>query len=266
MRFISRLERGGELTGIDKDLISNVPMSFRSIEPRADIVREGDIQDRCCCVLSGQVVSTRLMDTSRRRILSFHVAGDIPDLRSLQLRRSDHNMTALGSVVVGLIPHQAFHALVAQSPRLANAFWREAVVEASILREWDVSLWGREGTSRVAHFLCEMMLRLQAVGLSNGSSFDFPWTQQDIGDACGLSNVHVNRVVQALRLKQIIDWRRRVMKILNLSELARIGEFSSSYLHLPEQKRKGDVCARTAQDGSRSRPEWDAVGDKAMSG
>jgi CRP-like cAMP-binding protein len=119
------------------------------------------------------------------------------------------------------------------SPAVTEALWRETLVEASIFREWAINLGGREAISRVAHLLCEMAVRLRAVNLAKNLTFTLPWTQQDIGDACGLSNVHVNRVIQTLRSNDVIDWRSKVMRIVRWEELERIAEFAADYLHLP---------------------------------
>jgi CRP-like cAMP-binding protein len=189
-------------------------------------------------VLSGQLIRNKITDSSRRQIISFHVVGDLPNLHSLYLGRADHNITSLGSAVVGFISHSSLRELMARSPGVTQALWRETLVEASIFREWEINLGGREAIARVAHLLCEMAVRLRAVNLTKNLTFALPWTQHDIGDACGMSNVHVNRVIQTLRSNDVIDWRSKVMRIVRWEELERIAEFSPNYLHLPGNKKK----------------------------
>ena len=65
----------------------------------------------------------------------------------------------------------------------------------------------RDARERMAHLLCEVMLRLQLVGLSDGVVCEFPLTQIDLGDATGLSTVHVNRTLQELRAAGLLDNR-----------------------------------------------------------
>jgi CRP-like cAMP-binding protein len=89
----------------------------------------------------------------------------------------------------------------------------------------------------MAHLFCEFLTRLKAVDLvENGNGFDFPVTQSELGDALGLSNVHVNRVAQDLRGKGLIAWERNTLTILDWDGLAALGEFEPTYLHLTRKK------------------------------
>jgi CRP-like cAMP-binding protein len=232
-RLVYRLERVTALSIEERSLISKVPISIRSFDSHRDVVRHGEFPSQCCIVLSGQLVRNKITESSRRQIISFHVPGDLPDLHSLYLGRADHNLTSLGPATVGLISHGFLRELMQRSPVVTQALWRETLVEASIFRERAINLGGREAISRVAHLLCEMAVRLRAINLAKNLTFTLPWTQQDIGDACGLSNVHVNRVIQTLRSNDVIDWRSKVMRIVRWEELERIAEFTADYLHLP---------------------------------
>jgi len=121
--------------------------------------------------------------------------------------------------------------MVDHSPRLAQAFWRQSFIEAAILREWIASLGRREALARVAHLICELVVRLQAVGVAKDHSFTICWTQMDVADACGISAVHANRVVQELRRLELVEWDAKHLQIRNWDALAKIGEFSDDYLH-----------------------------------
>ena len=66
------------------------------------------------------------------------------------------------------------------------------LVEASILRGWTVSIGKRSARERIAHFICEYITRMATFGLSNGVTCHLPLNQPDIGDALGLSTVHIN--------------------------------------------------------------------------
>jgi CRP-like cAMP-binding protein len=91
----------------------------------------------------------------------------------------------------------------------------------------------RTAVAHLAHLLCELFLRLQAVGLTRGNSFDLPMTQEELGDALGLSHVHVNRVVKALREEGLVDWTARpTVTIKDWNRLVRVAEFDPTYLNL----------------------------------
>jgi CRP-like cAMP-binding protein len=97
---------------------------------------------------------------------------------------------------------------------------------------------GRRSTAgQLAHLLCELFLRLKAVGLTTDSSFQLPLTQEELGDTLGLSLVHTNRTVQHLRREGLIAWEGQIVTISDWKHLQQIAGFDSTYLHLEQQPR-----------------------------
>ncbi len=68
----------------------------------------------------------------------------------------------------------------------------------------DDSQGRRTAVERIAHLICETYFRLQRVDLVQDNRFEFVLTQDDVGDLCGLSSVHVNRSFQALRKDDLV--------------------------------------------------------------
>ena len=89
----------------------------------------------------------------------------------------------------------------------------------------------------MAHLLCEMNVRLALVGLSDGTGFEFPLTQVEFGECLGLTSVHVNRTLQELRRRGIIELHNRRVRIFDLDGLKSIAEFDDAYLYLDRRKR-----------------------------
>ncbi len=75
-----------------------------------------------------------------------------------------------------------------------------------------------------------MSVRLRAVGLSQNGSYDLPVTQAELADALGLSTVHVNRTLQALRRQGLITLRGGKLMIEDWDGLTTAGEFDPDYL------------------------------------
>jgi CRP-like cAMP-binding protein len=235
-KFVRRLEAIVSLSEEDVRLLSEMPTSVRSYDSDQDILREGDTPSQCCLLLDGFLYRHKIAKGSTRQIMAFQVPGDIPDLHSLHLRRMDHNLTALGTAVVAFIPHSYFREVLPRSQQLTHALWRESLVDAAVFREWVVNVGAREAIARVAHVLCELKLRLQAVGLVKGTTFTMAARQTDIADACGITAVHANRVIQELRGKGLIEWQGKTVTIHQWEELAKIGDFSADYLHLRKEE------------------------------
>ena len=231
-RLLHRLERLSELSAHDRQLIAELPLTVANFSANREVARQGDAPSRCTLVLGGFLYGHKRVNGSRRQITSFFVPGDIPDLHTLHLAPLDHDLSALGPAVVAFMPHGAFRDMLDRSPHLTQAFWRDTFIRLGIMREWVTNLGRRDAIARVAHVVCELAVRLQNVDLAQNLSFSIPWTQTDLADACGISNVHANRVVQELRRHGLVEWDSRKVMIRDWDAVAKIGDFSDEYLQL----------------------------------
>nr|WP_246718902.1 helix-turn-helix domain-containing protein [Microvirga terrestris] len=98
-----------------------------------------------------------------------------------------------------------------------------------------VSIGRQSAREHAANLFCELFLRLQAVGLTEGSSFKLPLTQAELGDILGLSTVHVNRILQELRAEGLITWRGETVVIEDWPRLQEMAEFDPTFL-CPERE------------------------------
>jgi CRP-like cAMP-binding protein len=230
-----KLDSIARLSDEERQALQDLPAKTRTLRPNQDVARDGDTPSQCCLILEGWIARYRVLDQGRRQILSFHIPGDIPDLQSLQLDVMDHSLCAMSPCTVAFIPHESMRALMARFPRIAAALWRDTLIDAAIFREWMVGIGRRSAHGRIAHLFCEMYVKLQAIGLADDHCLDWPLTQIDLADALGLSNVHVNRVLQDLRSRGFITLERHALTIADWGALRAMAEFDPVYLHL--QKR-----------------------------
>jgi CRP-like cAMP-binding protein len=229
-RLLLRLERFNTLAADDRQRIADLPLKLVNYPADREVVSYGYSPSRCTLVLDGFLYSHKLVAGSRRQITSFFVPGDVADLPTLYLPKVDHGITALGPAVLAFVPHTALKEVLDKSPALAQALWRETLLQAAIFQEWVVNLGRRDAIARIAHIICELTVRLQAAGLARDLAFSMPWTQMDVADACGISNVHANRVIQELRHLGLMEWDSRRVKIRDWNSLVRIGDFNDDYL------------------------------------
>ncbi|KAA2237816.1 Crp/Fnr family transcriptional regulator [Salinarimonas soli] len=207
---------------------------MRVQETRADqdIVREGDRPSHCCLLLDGFACRYKFTQTGRRQIFAFHTPGDIPDILTLHLKTMDHSLGTITSCTLAFIAHDHLRDLLRRHPRLTDVFWRDTLIDAAIFREWMLGIGRRSAKTRIAHLFCEMVTRLTAVDLVDGNRSPLPITQTELGDALGLSTVHVNRTLQELRGDALLEWEGGVLTVLDWAGLKQVGEFDPSYLHL----------------------------------
>jgi CRP-like cAMP-binding protein len=230
--LLRKLESIFSLSQIERQAIIDLPLQITTLRADQDIVRERDRPSRSCALLEGFACTFKVTAEGKRQITAFHIAGDIPDLQSLHLEVLDSSVGTLTPCTVGFIQHESLHQLCDQHPRIARALWRETLIDAAIFREWTVNIGRREAYGRISHILCELMVRMKAVGLTTDHTCEIPITQIEFADAAGLSNVHVNRVLQKLRGDGLIVFRGSTLSVPDWDKLSQAGEFDPTYLHL----------------------------------
>jgi CRP-like cAMP-binding protein len=183
-------------------------------------------------ILDGWGCRYKALPDGRRQIVSFFLPGDVCDLNTCMLGQMDHSIGAITAMKVAEIGPDEFGALLDQHPRVTNALYWDGLVTLATQREWTLNVGQRSAYERIAHLLCELFIRLDMVGLTDGRSCDFPLTQLDLADATGLTAVHVNRTLQELRRDALIELQSRTLTIPDLERLKAAGLFNSNYLHL----------------------------------
>jgi CRP-like cAMP-binding protein len=147
---------------------------------------------------------------------------------------SGWGLEALAGSTLVFVPHAALRE-AAGDPTIALAFWRDTVTDGSVLAKWAANLGRKQAMPRLAHLFCEMGLRMERVGLGTRSEYDLPVTQAQLADAVGLTSVHLNRTLKALRAKGVTFSGKRV-RIADWSGLTQLAEFDPVYLLLPEDQ------------------------------
>ena len=215
----------------ERSVLSSLSGTTRQFRAHDDIVRIGDVPSVVCLLLEGMACRYKVSADGKRQIMSFHIPGDIPDMQSLFIDVMDHSLSALVPTTVLAIRHDIMRGIIEGYPRIAHLLWRETLIDAAVYREWIV-MRDRPAYPRIAHLFCELFLRMQAIGLTNNNTCDLPLTQSQMGDALGLSNVHVNRTLQELRAEGLIVLEGGTLTILDWDGLKEAGEFDPLYLHL----------------------------------
>ncbi len=132
---------------------------------------------------------------------------------------------------------EVLSAISENHPHLTRLLGLHIAVDAAIHRQWIVSIGRQSAREQAAHLLCELFIRLQAVGLTEGHSFKLPLTQAELGDTLGLSTVHVNRMLQELRAEGLITWRGETVVLEDWPRLQEVAEFDPAFLCLEREPR-----------------------------
>ena len=210
--------------------LKELPGHRKHLRPREDLQRQGDEPQEVHFVLEGILCRYKLVG-ERRAVLTYLLPGDFcgphPDFDG----RMDHGISSLTAATVVGVPHHQLRENLDRNPDLSRAVSALFLAEIRTQRQWLANMC-QPADKRMAHLLCELRTRLAQVGLADAHSFSLPLTQQELGEALGISTVHANRTIQHLKdlgLVRIMD--RRVM-IGDLAQLEQYAEFDESYLAL----------------------------------
>src|SRR6185312_4481633 len=215
-----KLEQFVRLSAEDRAILTRAVTSHvRQFGPRVDIEREGDQPTDVHLILSGWACRYKQFEDGRRQIVSFFLPGDMCDMNIFILKEMDHSIGTITPVTIIDLSRDFFDEISTGFPRVATALWWETLVNVAIQREWTMNLGQRTASERMAHLLCELFFRLRLAGLTEDNSCEFPLTQADLADATGLSKVHVNRTLQALRTAELVVLKGKTLTVPSLERL-----------------------------------------------
>lgn len=233
-RFL-RDKKGVSLTGEERARIEAAISEVKTLEPRTILARAGQPLQQSTLLVDG--IMSRYLDDRQglRQLVAIHLPGDFLDLHAFPLKVLDHDVATLTTATVALVPHSELEAIMEEMPQLTRKLWFATLLDAAIHRAWLFRLGRLDATGRVAHFLCETNARLFSAGLSDGRRFALALTQADLAEICGLTTVHVNRVIRQLREENLCLFRSSLVEIVDPVRLAVRAQFDASYLYINDQ-------------------------------
>lgn len=236
--FLDRLTSRSVLSDREQQRILELPVRARQVRPNEDFVTLGQNVDHSSYVVDGLVGRFDQNSRGERQITALHIPGDMPDLHSVVQPTATSALQALSSSTVLQIPHAALRGAASAHPAIAEALWRDCMVDSMILAQWVVNIGRRDALSRVAHLLCEMACRYKVPLGGDYVEYRLLMTQVQLADVTGLTPVHVNRTLKKLETMGT-TFRNRVVRIGDWEGLVRTGDFDRSYLQddvRPEQR------------------------------
>ena len=211
-------------------VLSNLHKRRRTLKAGGDLVHQGQCGQSAYILASGWVCSYKLLADGTRQIVDFQIPGDFLGLRSLLFRTADHNIEPLTTIEVSEVQASDLLAAFSASPRLATAVLWAASRDEAMVVEHLVCIGRRTAFERTAHFLLELGARLKLVGLATRDGYACPLSQYLLGDALGLSAVHINRVLRQLREDGLLTFQRGHVSFDDFDRLVALVGFDKGYL------------------------------------
>lgn len=218
------------LTRDELNCLAGLQATPLTVKRGKNLVLEGQTGHKAFVLHSGWVCSYKDLANGSRQVISFPLAGDCIGVRSVLLRTADHSYSALTEAIVSAVDGAVFLRCINEFPRLGTAlFWAASRDEAMVV-EHLVNIGRRSAVERTAHFFLELAERLSIIGLGTPQEFACPLSQPVLGDALGLSAIHVNRILRELREDGLVTVQRGRVKIHDLRRLKTLAGFQGGYL------------------------------------
>jgi CRP-like cAMP-binding protein len=204
--ILSHLQSLSSLSDDDRDLLASALGPSANWRAGHELIAYDAPLDEPVFVVSGWACRVVNLPDGRRQILDFYIPGDLVGYSPRSGARAKASHLCLTNVVTASAREVVRR--VRQEPSRYTAL---AGALSAIEDETDKGLIDqvvRTGRmlahERMIHLIAELYRRHRRAGVGVANGFAMPLTQETLGDAVGLSTVHVNRVLQQLRREQII--------------------------------------------------------------
>jgi CRP/FNR family transcriptional regulator len=230
--FAERLNHYLPLTDKEKDALARLEDAERHYRRGAVIRRENDSAQDIFILRKGWLYSYVLLDDGSRQILRLHFPGDLVGASGTAFKEATDTLVAVTDVSLCPFDKGALKVLYEGYPRLAGLLFIIAQAERTSLTDRLASLGRTSALSRVAALLLDTLDRLRVMNSDITDSFPLPLTQEEIGDATGLTAVHVNRMMRSLVEEGFIARTNGTVAVLDERRLANVANYINRYAEL----------------------------------
>ena len=220
-----RLSHYVRLSAGEQAALAGLEEQERPYRRGAVIISEHESPRELHVVRAGWLHSSVVLGNGSRQIMRFHFKGDIVGLPLLAFRDSPETITAVTDVGLSPFSRERLAGLIGEHPRLAALLLALAVAGRVQLADRLASIGRTSARARVASLLCEIYRRMRVLGLADGAAIQLPLTQEDIGDATGLTAVHVNRMMRGLVEVGVIERNGSHLRVLDEDRLCAEANF-----------------------------------------
>ena len=222
-----------DLTEDEKALLVSLEETKTHYTQGENIILKGEESRDIFVISDGWASISSSLDKNETSILDYRMSGDVAGISELSFDYSLYDLKALTDLEVCPFPKKSLSEMVRKAERLCTTFYSILSREQSILYERIISLGRRTAIEKVAHFILELSIRSLMINATHKEEFFWPFDQQSLADALGISSKQVNRSLKELRDNEYIDYSRKTLKIVDREKLQALSGFNEQFLQPP---------------------------------
>jgi CRP-like cAMP-binding protein len=175
----------------------------------------------------------KLLPDGSRQVINFVLPGDFVGLQAGVMGAMQHSVEASTNMVLCVFDRSELWTLFKQEPERAFDLTWLAAMEEHFLGDALTSVGQMSAMARIAWGLLRFCMRCEDLDVGTGGRVPFPFRQQDLADALGLSLVHTNKTLMRLRKRQLLSLEDGTLAILDRDAVADMAQ-----LEIPARKRR----------------------------
>lgn len=214
-----------DLTTNERTALARLEARSRDLRRGVILLRENDPHAEIFVLQRGIAMSYVLLDDGSRQILRLLFPGDMIAVSALAYRSSPETIITLTDCTVSPFDRSLFASVIADHPRLAALVMVVNQMAKVALTDRLAALGRTSAKARIAALLLDIRDRMRRADIGIGNVFVVPLTQEEIGDATGLTAVHVNRMLRQLEEEALITRDSGRISVSNEPKLARVANY-----------------------------------------
>lgn len=215
--------------------IDGVRSSTRLLVAGSYLYHQGETAEECFTVLDGWVAQSITLESGTVQIIDFGIKGSFIGFDADADEANTHSARCLTTVKVCGFSRHKLKALMGEDARLAVRIQELTACHEARANDHLVNVARHDARTRVAHMLLELFYRLERrLPEHKGETIALPLTLSHIGDAVGLTNVHVSRVLRALREDEVLHLRRSHLVVLNPAAFIEAADIERGFPEYPD--------------------------------
>ena len=220
-----RLSHYVRLSPGERDSLERLEEQDRAFRRGAVVISENEPPRELYIVRSGWLHSSVILGNGTRQIMRFHFQGDILGLPLLAFADSPETVTAVTDAILCPFSRERLARVISEHPRIAALLLGLAVADRVSLADRVASIGRTSARARVSSLRCEIFARMRRLGTPHADPIHLPLTQEEIGDATGLTAVHVNRMMRGIVEDGLIERSGSHIRLLDEKRLAAEANF-----------------------------------------